>query len=345
MNSGNYFEQIKKNFNKSIIDAKLENQIRIKDCSNLKKFETKDQAEKFRNEKNNIDLIIWGDFTNDNLKVKGEVMNKLNLSFTFGYPGQQGDKLGKLLQLDVKSKFAKKNYWQVFENNSYEDLEIISGNIFNISSYILAVTLKLYGRIKKSLNLFEHLYFNLLEKDDELRTKLIPHLINCYEIIALEKAFNGKDYDSSIDYCNRILKIRPNSFFAISNLAVFHYKAENFTESNKYVETLKKLHPKNTITIVDLAFIKILEKDYIGAYSQYSRLLKCKKVHFNAPEVVDFLYYEYEKSKEPAFLFGSGIINYYFGDRTVGKKDLEFFIKKAKSSDYNIMTSRAHKLL
>ena len=58
-----------------------------------------------------------------------------------------------------------------------------------------------------------------------------------------------------------------------------------------------------------------------------------------------FLNFEYEKSKEPELLFASGIIAFYYSDRESGKIDLEQFIKKAKSKDYNPMISKAKKIL
>lgn len=344
LNSGNYFDQMKKNILKIINDANLSSQIKIKDCSNLRKFENKEQAEKFRNEKN-IDLIIWGGFSNDNLKTKGEVVNKVNLSFTFGYPSQQGDNLGKLLQFDIKSKFAQKNYWQIFEKNSNIDIEEISNNIFNISTYILALTLKLYGKIRKSLVLFEQLKLKVANKDKKLHNDIVGHLINCYQILALEMAFKENNHYASIDYCNKILQLQPDSFFAITNLAVAFYKIGNLPESNKYVEILKKKYPNNTITMVDLAFIKILHKDYIGAYSIYCKLIKNKRVHFNPQEVVEFLNYEFEKSKEPAMLFASGLISYYWGDKQIAEADWTLFLKKAKSKVYNQMKNLIKKHL
>jgi tetratricopeptide (TPR) repeat protein len=344
LNSGNYYDQLKKNIIKSINEANLNNYIKIKDCSLLKKFENKVEAESFRQEKN-IDLIIWGGFTNDNLKVKGEVINKINLSFTFGYPGQKDDKLGKLLNLDIQSKFAQKNYWEIFENNSFNDIEIISTNIFNLSSYILAITLKLYGKVDKSLKIIEHLFFTLKKNDKQLCSKIEPHLINCYEILALEFAFKKLDFEKSIEFCNKILQLRPKSFFALSNLAVFYYKSGNRSESTKYVNLLKKTYPNNTITTIDLAFIKILEKDYIGAYSMYLRLIKNKVIQFNPQEVVEFLSFEYEKSEEPALLFASGILSFYYGDKEIAKNDLELFVKKAKSGDHKLMINKSKEVL
>ena len=216
------------------------------------------------------------------------------------------------MNFDIKSKFAQKNYWQIFENNSTNDIEIISDNIFNISTYILAITLMLYGKVLASLNLFEYLHSKLVKCDNQLSVKLTPHLLNCYEVLALEYAFNKGNYPVAIEYCNKALSLKPKSFFALSNLAVFHYKADNLNESRKFIDLLKKIYPNSTVTIVDVAFIKILEKDYIGAYSVYSRLIKNKIVNFNPQDVVEFLNFEYEKSKEPALLFASGIIAFYY---------------------------------
>jgi hypothetical protein len=49
---------------------------------------------------------------------------------------------------------------------------IISNNIFDISTYILAIILKVSGRLKKSLHFFEQLLQDLNRRDDVLKKEV-----------------------------------------------------------------------------------------------------------------------------------------------------------------------------
>ncbi len=52
LNSGQYFQQIKNNFQKIIDDAGLSENIKVIDFSDIQKFTIKKEAEKFRSKKN-----------------------------------------------------------------------------------------------------------------------------------------------------------------------------------------------------------------------------------------------------------------------------------------------------
>ncbi|MCH7771892.1 MAG: hypothetical protein IIA49_12890, partial [Bacteroidetes bacterium] len=237
LNSGNYFEQIKKNVNSISNKSGVYKQIIINDFSNIQKFRNKDEAESFINKKG-IDLIIWGGFTNDILKVDGENINEIELHFTYGHPDDKKNIIGKMILIDISSKLAKKNYWKIVESNSLRDTKIVSNNIFDISTYIIALTLKIYGRLEKSLNLFEQLHNNLVERKDDFQKEIVPHLYNLYQVLAIENGINRKNFNLGSDLCRKILIIKKDDFFALSNLAIFQCKLGNNEEAEKLVEQL-----------------------------------------------------------------------------------------------------------
>jgi tetratricopeptide (TPR) repeat protein len=344
LNSGNYFDQIKKDLNKIINDSGLGGRVIIKDFSDIKRFSNKEQAESFRNKKN-IDLIIWGEFTNDALKIDGQNVNKIDLHFTYSYPDNEERTVGKMLFLDVSTKLAQKNYWKIVEGNSLADVKVVSNNIFDISTYILARTLELYGRLNISLNLYEELYNSLLVRKDEFSKEILPHLCRCYEILVVEKGIKSKDFSSAIDLCEKILKIKPRDFFAISNLAVFQYKAGNHEASEKMVNKLQTLYPNNPITEADAAYFRILQKKYSSAYKHYSRLVGFDSINFPPQEVIEFLDTAYEKFKEPALLYGIGVISDRFWDKKLAKDVLNDFLQKADKIKYKLMRQEAKRIL
>jgi len=344
LNSGNYFEEIKRKLTKNIGDTDLSKNIKICDFSDIQRFSDKEEAEDFRNRKN-IDLIIWGGFSSDELQINGEKISKLDLKFTYGYPDDEGKNIGKMILLDISSKLAKRNYWQILENNSYKDVEIVSDNIFDISTYILALILKLYGKISESVNLFEKLR-DRLDGEDLLKKEIEPHLLNCYALLITDLAINKKNYFLGIELCNKFLQILPFSHFAISNLAIFQYKTGLKDKAIENVNLLLERYPNNSITEVDVAFVRILQKNYSNAYKHYSKLSRFEFIEFNPHEVVDFLDSEYKLLKEPALLYGSGLISYKWGDLVIAKEDLGLFMEKTQGLDcYKKMYRESRRIL
>jgi tetratricopeptide (TPR) repeat protein len=344
LNSGNYFEQIKKDFINLLNDTGLEREIKIRDFSDIKKFANREEAEKFRGKKN-IDLIIWGGFSNDALKADGQNISEMDLNFTYGHPDDEQKKIGAMILLDISSKLAIKNYWKIIENNSLKDIKIVSNNLFDISTYILALTLKISGRIEKSLDLFEKLYNKLEQKNDEFRNVITPHLLNCYHLLAINAGVNKKDYLVGKTFCDKMLIFSENDFFAIANLALFQYKLGNEMEAEQKVELLLKCYPKDPLTEINVAFFRILRKNYSNAFKHYKNFLKFQSIHFNPQEVVEFLDEQYKIKKDPALLFGSGIVSMRFGDKKLAKKDLERFLKKSSEGICKPMYRMAKKLV
>lgn len=343
LNSGQYFKQIKNNFQDIINDAGLSADIKIIDFSDIYKFKTKKDAEDFKNKKD-IDLIVWGDFSVDGLKENNQLVNEMKLNFTYGCPNDKNGKLGAMVLSDVNSKMALKQYWKIFENDSLNDIKIISNNIFDLSMYIVALTLKIYGRIERSIALFEKLLEQLLHRNDDFSRHVIFHLINCYYLVVVNEGIVGKNFKKGMDFCVKIIDLDKVNLFAIANLATFQYKMGLKEEAEKNIELMLTLYPKNSLTEVDVAFIRILQKKYKNAFKHYENLIKMRDIQFNPFEVVEFLYNEYKNNKESALLYGSGILSFYWGDKKIGREDLKLFLKKSNDIKYKTMRRKAYKL-
>jgi len=345
LNSGRYFSEIKKNFYNLLDELNMSNIIKVRDFSDIQKFRTTKEAEDFRNEKN-IDLIIWGDFSEDFLKENDKIVNKLNLNFTLSHPEDREGRTKSLVLSDIKSNLAIKNYWKIFDENSLNDINIISKNLFDLSIYIVAFTLKLYGRIWKSITLFKKLHNKLAEEEDKFNERVKQHLINCYHLIIIDSLRNERKYSIGRDFCKKILILKERDLPAISSLAIFNYKMGKVDESKENIDLLVTHFPKLPVTELNLAFFRILEKKYKNAYNHYEKLINFKTINFNPLEACEFLDEEHKKSKEPALLYASGILSHYFcGDNDIARKDLQLFIKKSRGSKYKQMKRKAKNIL
>ncbi len=346
LNSGTYYQEIKRSLLKIIDENNLSNVVVLRDFSDIKKFESIEQAEEFRNKKQ-VDLIIWGGFSGDGLKKDGEEIHKIDLKFTYGYLEIAGDKekrLGKMLLADISSKFAIKNYWQILDKNSSTDIEIITNNLFDLATYILGTTLKLSGRINTALNLFEKLFDKLKLSNDKFIDQVIPHLLNCYELFIFDLGLNKKNTNLGEQFCEKYLKIKPDNFFALANLALFQDRLGKEKDTEANVEKLLKLYPNLSTTEVNVAFIRILQKNYQNAFKHYQRLASFRQVDFNAQEVIEFLFTQYEIKKDPALLYGAGMLSFYFGDQILARKTFREYISKTSERDCKAMYRNAKRL-
>lgn len=344
LNSGNYYKEIIRNLSSSINKNRLNKLIKIIDFSDIYKFIDVTEAEKYRIRKN-IDLIIWGHFTGDSLKKNGESISNLHINFTYGYLDNKDGVIGTLLFKDISSRLATKNYWKIIERDSYKDIQIVSNNLFDLSIYIIALTLKYFGNISKSVELFEQLYNLQIKKTDAFSKALVPHLLDCYYLLAEEFGVYKKQYKIGEKYCIKILELHKNDFFALSNLAKIQYQLGDKQKAEVTIKTLSKLYPRNPITEADIAFIGVLNGNYSNAFKHYENLAKCREINFNPQDVIEFLNDQYQIHKEPGLLYGCGLISYYFGDKTLAKKDFKRFFSKANKIKYKSMWRKAKKLV
>lgn len=342
-----YYKELAKNLIQFISESGLSNQIRVNDVSSTLSFATKEEAEALRQTKN-IDLIVWGEFTSDTLKKDGKNLSELKLNFTYGHPDDPQKIIRSMVALDLSSKLAIKNYWRIFNDNSFEDIKLVTANASYMSVYIIALSLKLFGRIEKSATLFRALYNELARHNDTFKEYLKPHLLNCYELLMFDCIWNKGKYSKGIGYCHSILELFPDNYVAISDLALFEYKTGHESQARQLVSRLNQLYPNKAITLLDSAFFYILQGKYKRAYECYRKVIKIKDAYkqFVSELLLEFLGEEYDNSKEPALLYASGIIAHFFsGNTELARNDLEKFLTASESTKYKHMINHASRIL
>ncbi len=339
-----YSREVKKKFGELISQNNLQRHIFLRDISEIIEFKSAQEAENFVETKN-LDLLIWGGFTSDLLQRDGVNVTRLNLQFTYRLNDDKENQIKKALALDISSRMALKNYWEIVSKNSFTDVQLVSDNLFDVATYILALSLKFTGKIAKSLSVIEALYLKLTQRGDPFAQYVIDHVLDCYRLLIIDHGINRKMDKLAVEYCEKYLSYKPDDFFALSNLALFQYRSGNKQVAEELVRKLQNLYSGSSITKVDVAFIRILQKNYEAAYKHYNDLSAFRFVEFNTQEVVEFLFQEYEINNDPAFLYAVGILSLFFGDKELGKKTLEEFYSKADPLTYKKMRLKTERLL
>lgn len=353
LNSWEYFKLLLKNFNKIITDEKLWDSIKVKDFSDIYKFENQTEAETFKKKKD-LDLIIWWDFSNDILQEKWKwKVSELNLKFTYWILNDSKWNIWKLIKNDIWTKLAEKNYRKIYEENNSNDIKIVWNNLSDMALYILSVSLKMQWNISKSTEILEKHLNNLLKRNDNFVRHIKIHLFNNYEIFINDIIFNTNKYNKEkryilwIDYCNKILTLFQDNFFAIANLAYFEYNTWNKYKAKQLVEIIKTKYWKSPCAIMDIWFFYLLDNKYKDALKWYNQLSSIKRetLDFEPIDTIAFLSNEYEKIKNPWLLFASWLLSYLYWDKTIAKKDLSNFIKIVDKDKANLMYNKAEKIL
>lgn len=352
LNSWEYFNELKKNFNKIILEENLDNTIKIKDFSDIYLFKNQNEAENFRENKD-LDLIIWWDFSNDNLKENWKKLNRLNLKYTYCILNDDKWNIWNLVKNDLSTKFAEKNYWTIYEENSYKDIQIVWNNLSDMALYILSVSLKFQWNLFKSTEILEKHLNNLLKRNDNFVQHIKFHLLNNYKLFILDiifnvkKYWNKKDFKSWTKYCEKMLKLYENDFFALTNLAYFEYNLWNKFRVKKIIEIIEDLYSKSPCSITNIAFLHLINNKYKVSYKWYNKLSKynINQLDFNPIDVIPFLYNEYKKTLNPWLYFASWFLQYLYWDKSIAKKDLSNFIKIVDKEKAKLMYNKAEKIL
>ncbi|MDD3190076.1 MAG: hypothetical protein PHI66_00035 [Candidatus Pacebacteria bacterium] len=226
--SEKYYKEINKQFAIIVRDYGLSKYLVLKDISKVKTFYSTEIAEKFVKNKD-LDLLIWGDASMDGLKENDIDITKFKLYFTYNLPRDKRDKenqIGKLINFDINSHLATKNYLQILKKDSSKDVEIITNNLFDITLYIVGISSRLFGRIEISKDIFEVLYNKTKEDGKEFKLAVFANLVDCYKLIIFNAITNKirNDFIKAQECCEKILVLNPNNYFGLVNLAYIKYK-------------------------------------------------------------------------------------------------------------------------
>jgi tetratricopeptide (TPR) repeat protein len=341
-----YNTEIKRQLLQIIEQFNLSNEIRIRDFQDIVCFKNAEDAQKFCKRKN-LDLIIWGSYSSPGLKdTEGRDYSDITLNFTYLHPNDRKGNLGKMIHLELQSVLVLKTYTKII-NSSIEDIKIIGENLFDVSTYILGLTLKLFGKIRQSIIVLETVLPKAINKNDIFSKGICFHLINDYQLLVDEACWQN-NYKNGYTFSQRILKIDPVDFSGIANAAFFSYKLGNIAEADEKITELEKLYSLNPLTWIDVAFYRITKKDYKGALKIYKKIIayNLSPKDCNIISVIDFLESQYDANqKELGFLYASSILNYFFADRSRAVRAFSKFLKLSDKRIYRKMRQHVREIL
>lgn len=266
------------------------------------------------------------------------------MHFTYLHPRNIKGLSGPTINADISSKRKFKCDWKISENISFVEVKIMSDNIFYLSVYTNSLSLKFFHYWELSAELLEKLFINLSD-DLELKKAVSFHLFNCYDLLSLYYANDKNDLKNAEPYFIKMLDLEPSNYLVKCNLALSMFKNGDFKSAENLIDDAYTQSSNYLLSQLNYAFLSILRKEYKKAYRMYQKFFDHKELTFEPLNVIDFLNNEFENVKDPAYLYGSAIINFIYKDRVLGIKDFKKFLRIADKSKMIDMINRSNYLI
>lgn len=127
--------------------------------------------------------------------------------------------------------------------------------------------------------------------------------LNSEEIKEYQAALNNMqtgEFDKAVTELNKFTQAHPTHIGAIINLATALYKNKKVADSNRVLDTAKKINP-NLAEIYNLSGLLDVEKgEYNSAEKNYLAAIKIKKdyaaAHYNLALVYDIFYQDFNQA-------------------------------------------------
>lgn len=347
-NSSKYLcSELIKRIEEEVVRLGVDSTLRVGDIGAHTVFKNDKDAENYRN-KTKLDLIVWGRFTEcDLVDDCGKKFVKIEtLKFTCGYPRDPQNKIGSALKNEFSIIAAQATNLRITDRSD-SDLNRVKDSITNISFYITAKCLALFGERKSSIEVFKKLLlrFNQDCEDNLFRfTKL--NLWDQY-IDFYVKASLAENHQEGLKMAHEIEKLFPNEETTLVSLAFCNFMLGSLDEARKISTNLFVQHPNSVNGLINKAFFCMLDNRQDEAFSLYERIqvLIEKGVNINPIPTIKFFDEYYEKDKKPCFLYANGLLNFYFKDRERGIELLKRFLSEAREPIYKKMVKKASGLL
>ena len=310
----------------------------------------KRDAENFR-EKYDLDLIIWGElFSGCSSEI--EACDFKKLFYTYKIPGNiVAGKLTDLYKKDINISIFKRD-WYIYDNNSIPDTEKVSSNLTEIIQFIIGLIylqnnemfedsisilenlyLKLEQKTKNELPLIDNKIMNISMSSDMLRkSRLLTILIEVYKNFGSFFIENHK-FDKGCFYLEKYIQFKKPDVNVLSALAYGKFFLKDIESAKKFTDDIRKVDKNDPVYLLNKGFFGIYDKNYSSALYFYKEVSRNKNItdHTIGTKVIAFIdNMKRENSRESAYDFAIGVLNYFFCQQKIGRTELRQFIKSAK---------------
>jgi tetratricopeptide (TPR) repeat protein len=182
------------------------------------------------------------------------------------------------------------------------------------------------------------------DKDDKLIKGVRLHLADAYRMMTRVFAA-AKKWNKVLENANKLLGIDDREITGLLHKAIALARLGEKKESEKVVNKLLEQYPDRAITNVNVAYFRVVNKQYKAALKSYKKIRLCY-LDFEPLEVIEWLEDELDRyPKEYGYLFGAGYLNFHYRDEKRGLDQLKEFVQKANIEPYRKMWGEADRIV
>lgn len=349
--SREYYKEIRKRFQKHLIDFKLNKRLKIKDLPNDIYFNDSEIAEKYINEKG-IRLLIWGDTTKGTSGGKEIVNFNIKLSYLYG---RQNAEQQRQLSSEI-GQAVQRGIWGFPRTESLLGIVIVEGNIIEMSLYALGAclsTVPIIAYQESAVLIFENLLKMLKYKMQNVNfpnVNLVKNiatksLLKLYNSLLILYGFQLKNRLKAIEYGEKALQLDENDVNAHQNLAFLCWLNGDRMSSERHTKRAADISLNKNLPRINRAFYFMYDRKYEKALNQYRKISDTTGT--NILDVITFNEGQFENNPQnPGFLFAAGLLNFRFADKIRGKLLLnDFYSTYNLNPEYKVLTAEIKQIL
>jgi tetratricopeptide (TPR) repeat protein len=236
---------------------------------------------------------------------------------------------------------TRRGVWSVQETNSLEGVKVVAGNLIEVSSYVLAISLWTAGNVnhvEKAAGILERLSIRMASQSQganfpnlvEFKQKTGNYLRHVYWGLTNYYLVQRRDYRTALIWAQKLYELGPRNYDTNMHMARIAWELGDQSAARTYTKTARIAKPKEALPYLNLAFFHFYNGSYSKALAYYKHLNE-KVFKTNIIDVVDFLEREYDKTGKEALYFAAGWLSYRFGDKERGRVMLLEFKEHAKN--------------
>ena len=290
----------------------------------------KESALKYVN-RSAVDLVFSGYF--DQETVGGKTISVINRARCTGRT--HGCDKNTILRIVAEvALLIGGRTWQVRSGETHYDLQVLVEGFCEIVLYIIAADLFFERNFGDAARVANALLMLLSEspianqRSSALLAKRGRELLFAAEMECAQTA----PYPSlTIPHLKNARKLGVGDYTATVQLAWAYYQLGQEDKARELTNELVQSWPNEGVTLLNEAFFAIKDCRYDYATELYRRLIGLRQPDVAPMLTLEVYASEYKKNpKELGYIFGSGLINFWFCDEGLGKRDLRQFIGRTK---------------
>ncbi len=298
-------------------------------------FDNDNEASKFLDDKG-LTILIWGRINNGTRNSKS--LSTFEVRTTYHVEALVPDKKQFEQILRNIETGSRREKWTVDLVNSENDISIIKENIVEIGMFALGICLSYFPTSEiqqlglQTLMELKNKYFSKGGNNISRRNAIIvtDNIVKALLVQNAEVAILNKRFGRAIEILQDIILIFPNDQDAHILLGYSLWKNGQKKDAKECADKLWRLNPGSPPGRINKAFFSITKKQYKIALKQYKTLRTLGIGNVESLWSIEFLNEEYKKNNsELGYLFGSGFLSIYWGEKEMGLADLKKFAEQS----------------